>query len=198
MFTGDLLQQPMNMFNTMMPSNAMEFVQKPIGMLFTTADKLGRYTQGVKEGLGTALKGVVSTIFNETESGAKKAFELGSNGTSSIINFGRRLFLPETSRNLANLGGGGYLMQQSMQPQIHSYNPYASSPNYGGPGYNNMQYHAGAGQYPNGNNNGQLPVQHTGSQMNEEYGSQDENMQNSGMPYPVNPPQAIVQYGQPN
>jgi len=175
----------------------MQFAQKPIGMLFNTADKLGRYTQGVKENLGTALKGVVGTIFDETELGAKKALELGLNGTTSIINFGRRLFLPETLRTLPNSGGGGYLMQQSMQPQNYPYNSYASSPNYGVPGYNNMQHHAGAGQYAGGNNNGQLPMQHTGSLMNAEYGSQDENMQNSGMPYPINPSQAIVQYGQP-
>lgn len=194
---GDMLQQPMNMFNNMMPSNAMQVVQKPIDMLITTVDKLGRYTQRVNQGLGTALKGVVNKVFDETESGAKKAFELGSNTTSSLINFGRRLFVPETLRNLANSGGGGYFMQQSMQPQNYPYSPFAP-PNYGGTGYNNMQHYAGAGQYAGGNNNGQLPMQHAGSQMNADYGSQDENMQSSGMPFPVNPPQPIVQYGQLN
>jgi len=190
------MQQPAAMLNNIMPSNPMQFVQKPAGMLFTTVDKLGRYTEGVRQGLGTAIKGVVSTILDETESGAKKAFELGSNGTTSLINFGRRLFVPDPSRNLVN-SGGEYSMQQSIQPQNYPYNPYTSTPNYGGTGYNNMQHYMGVGQYAGGNNNGQMPEHHTGSQMNAEYRPQEENMQNSGMPYPVNPPQPIIHYGQP-
>lgn len=172
----------------------MQFVQKPMGMLFTTVDKLGSYTHGVKEGLSTALKGVATKLFDETESGAKKVFELGSNGTSALFNFGRRIFVPETLRNQAD-SGGGYLMQQSMQPNIYPYNSYASSPNNGGTGYNNMQHHTGAGQYAASSNNGQLPAQHNGLQMIPEYGSQDENMQNSGMSYPVNSPQPVFHYG---
>jgi len=200
LFTGELLQ-PMQMFSNMMPANPMQMVQKPVEMIFNTVDKFGRYGEGVKEGLSTAFRGVVGKILDQTQSGAQTVFDLGSNGTNAILNFGRRLLVPETLRNQQNptqYGGQYYSPQQGMQPQNYAFNPQMSPPNYGGMGYNNMQPQAGTGQVTAGNSNGQMSTQRTAPQYNTEYASQDDqNMPNSGMSNPISGSQPIVRYGQP-
>uniref|UniRef100_A0A2S2P6V7 Uncharacterized protein n=2 Tax=Schizaphis graminum TaxID=13262 RepID=A0A2S2P6V7_SCHGA len=192
--------QPMHMINNMIPTNPMQFVQKPVEMIFNTVDKFGRYGEGVKEGLTTAFRGVVGKILDQTQSGAQTVFDMGSNGTNAILNLGRRLLVPETLRKQQNpteYGGQYYSPQQGMQPLNYAFNSQMPSPNYNGMGYNNMQPQAGTGQVTDGKNNGQMSTQHTAPQYNTEYMSQYQNMPNSGMSNPISGSQPIVRYGQP-
>lgn len=186
--------RPTQMFTNMMPENPLDLVQKPVGMFINSVDKLGKYGEGVKEGLSNALREVVTKIFDQGQSGARKMFDMGLQGTTAAIDFGRRILVPDSRNPQVGNSGGRYNTPQLSMPPGYGYNNNQPPPTHMGYG---MQPHGGSGQFGDGNVNGQMPPAQ-GNVPQNEYPQQ-----RTGLNYgtnaagnPINDPQPIVRYGQ--
>lgn len=192
---GDLLH-PTHMLTNFMPEAPLDIMQKPIGMIYNSIDKLGKYGEGVKDGLTNVLREVVTKIFDHGQSGARKAFGLGLQGTNAALDFGRRILIPDSRNPQVGDSSTKYNAPQLSTPQLSMPQDYGFNPNQSPPtrvGYG-MQPHAGSGQFAGGNSNGQMPSAQ-GTVPQNEYMPQRTGP-NYGTNNPISNPQPIVRYGQ--
>lgn len=152
---GDFLQ-PSQVINSLMQTNPMDLVQKPVGMAFNAVEKLGHYGGNVKDGITRVFRDVIGKILDQGQMGTQKLFDMGSAGKNAAFDFSRRLLIPNSNNQQTGNFDGRYSSPQASMSPGYNFNPNQQPPTQ--MGY--VQPQAGAGgQFMVGNSNGQPPPQ---------------------------------------
>lgn len=123
--------QPMEMFTNLIPENPLDFVQKPVGMMFNSFGKLGEYGGGVKEGVSNVLRDVVKKIFDQSQSGVNRVLNMGLSGSNAAFDIGRKFFLPGSSGQQVRNSKYPPVVDSSDRPNLpenESQGPLSSNP----------------------------------------------------------------------